>query len=150
MKKITVKVAMPSSGNVGWRTLEIDDSNFLVAEYTSDELGNKKARLGISSTNSFLNLNTPHSVSSERSDADAVAKDTITIDIVNSSDNEIVNRFLDSSAPCFFPQCEDLRKNLAAAIAAAGGEGCTGCELNRIKTQFATRALKVARSSTAS
>lgn len=148
MKKITVKVVMPSSGNVGWRTLEIDDDNFLIAEYTSDELGNKKARSGISSANSFLN--TSPSGSSERSGTDAGAKDSTTIDVVNSSDSDIVNRFLDPAAPCFFQQCEDLRSNLAAAIAAAGGEGCTGCELNRIKTQFATRALKVARASNAS
>lgn len=67
--------------------------------------------------------------------------------IESTADTQIMARFLDPDTPCFFKNCEQLRKDLDMAITAAGGVFCSSCELSRIRTQFAKRAVKLARPS---
>ena len=58
-----------------------------------------------------------------------------------SRKDSVAARFLNQEIPCFFPECEDLRAQLAEAISAAGGlDNCAPCVRDRLESQYAFRA----------
>ena len=50
--------------------------------------------------------------------------------------------FLDSSVPCFFPGCEDLRKARIEKIDQAGGPECKSCTRSSINGEFMALAVR--------
>lgn len=53
-----------------------------------------------------------------------------------------IKRFHNENEPCFFPGCEDLRRQMREAIEEAGGVDCPGCTKNQIMAQYGQHAIR--------